>query len=79
MDFDNKSKESTENFNKSLKDKVNEFIFIKLLQFSLLIYQENFNNYAKISRIPILHRGTTQEVYLEPSQTSAMELFYKNY
>ena len=40
LDFDNKSKERTKNFNNSLKDKVNEFIFIKLLQFSLLIYQK---------------------------------------
>ena len=44
-----------------------------------LLQRKNFNNYAKILVTPILHRGTTREAYLEPSQTSAMELFYKNY
>ena len=41
--------------------------------------EKNFNNYAKILITPVLHRGTTQETYLEPSQISAVELFYKNY
>ena len=43
------------------------------------LLQENFNNYAKILATPILYGGTTWEAYLEPSRTSAMELFYKIY
>ena len=37
--------------------------------------EENFNNYAKILITPLVYRGTTREAYLEPSRTSAMELF----
>ena len=39
---------------------------------------EKFNNYAKIIITPILYRGTTLELYFEPSHRSTMEHFCKN-